>query len=142
MGTDADASQLGSMTRSAELQHLDAFQEFVAGCARRAGLDALRMGRLALAFEEIFVNICHYAYPDTPGPVAVHCRQVDAQLVVEIVDAGQAFDATTLAEPDLDADIESRHIGGLGWFLVRQMVDALDCRREEGQNIVRLTMNP
>jgi len=129
------------MTRSAEVQYLDAFQAFVADCARQFGLDELRMGRLALAFEEIYVNICHYAYADKPGPVTVHCRNVSAQLVVELVDAGQPFDATTLAEPDLDADIESRHIGGLGWFLVRRMVDALDCQRVDDQNIVRLTMN-
>ncbi len=129
------------MTRSAELQHLDAFQEDVADCARGFGLDEVRIGRLALAFEEVFVNICHYAYAGKPGPVAVHCRKVGVQLVVEVVDSGQPFDGTKLAEPDLDADIESRHIGGLGWFLVRRMVDALDCQRVDDQNIVRLTMN-
>lgn len=130
------------MTRSAEVQHLDAFQAFVADFARQFGLDESRIGRLALAFEEIYVNICHYAYPDKPGPVAVHCRIDAGRLVVELQDAGQPFDVNTLAEPDLDADIESRHIGGLGWFLVRRMVDALDCYREDGHNIVRLTMNP
>ena len=47
----------------------------------------------------------------------------------------------SIGEPDLAAAIEDRKIGGLGWFLVRQIADQLDCFRQDGRNVVRLTLN-
>ena len=49
-------------------------------------------------------------------------------------------DAASLAEPDLTAALEERKIGGLGWFLVRQIADRLECFRQEGRNVVRLSL--
>ena len=138
---DGNSLTPGSMLQSAELEKLDALQEHLSVCTRQFGLDSRRTGMLALALEEIFVNICHYAYPDSPGPVTLNCRSVGEQLVVEIVDQGKPFDLALIAEPDLTADIETRKVGGLGWFLVRQVADVLDCYREDGCNIVRLTLN-
>jgi serine/threonine-protein kinase RsbW len=131
----------GSMLQSAELEKLDALQDHLTAHAEQFGLDQRRMGMLAMALEEIFVNICHYAYPDSPGPVALNCRGEGDDFVVEIVDQGQPFDLSEIAEPDLSADIETRKIGGLGWFLVRKVADVLDWYREDGCNIVRLTLH-
>ena len=129
------------MLQSAELEKLDALQEHLTVCARQFGLDQRRTGMLSLALEEIFVNICHYAYPDSPGPVSLNCRSEGEQLVVEIVDQGRPFDLSAVGEPDLCADLETRKIGGLGWFLVRQVADVVDCFRQDGRNVVRLTLN-
>ena len=128
------------MSQSAELDKLEALQACLADSARQFGLDQRRTGLLSLALEEIFVNICHYAYPDSPGPVVLSCRRDGERLVVEIIDRGRPFDPATIAEPDLTADLETRRVGGLGWFLVRQVADSLDCFREDGRNVVRLSL--
>lgn len=141
MSPDGASPEPGAICRSAELENLEALQEHLTAYAREFGLDPRRVGMLTLALEEIFVNICHYAYPQAPGPVTVSCRGEGGDLVVEIADAGQPFDAATLAEPDLTADIETRQVGGLGWFLVRRIADVLDCFRRDGRNIVRLTLH-
>ena len=140
MVPDGDPLPAGSMLQPAELEKLEALQEHLAGCARQFGLEARRAGMLALALEEIFVNICHYAYPDTPGPVVLNCRNDGDRLVVEVVDHGRPFDLSAISEPDLAADIDARPVGGLGWFLVRQVADELDCFRADGRNVVRLTL--
>ena len=140
MVPDGDPLPAGSMLQPAELEKLEALQEHLAGCARQFGLEARRAGMLALALEEIFVNICHYAYPDTPGPVVLNCRGEGDRLVVEVVDHGRPFDLSAISEPDLAADIDARPVGGLGWFLVRQVADELDCFRADGRNVVRLTL--
>lgn len=132
---------LGSMTLAAELANLDALQDFLADCATRFGLEPRRIGMLTMALEEVFVNICDYAYPAGPGPVSLNCRDEGERFVAEVIDEGQAFDLNAVAEPDLDADLESRRIGGLGWFLVRKIADQLDCLRQDGRNIVRLTLH-
>ena len=140
MAPDEDQLPAGSMLQPAELEKLEALQDHLAGCAREFGLEARRAGMLALALEEIFVNICHYAYPDTPGPVVLNCRSDGDRLVVEVVDHGRPFDLSAISEPDLAADIDARPVGGLGWFLVRQVADELECFRADGRNVVRLTL--
>lgn len=133
--------QFEALTLAAELVNLEPLQAHLARCAAAFGLAAKRIGMLAMAFEEVFVNICHYAYPAAPGPVTLICCDKGAQLVVEVIDEGIAFDVASIGEPDLAAGIDERKIGGLGWFLVRQIADQVDCSRHEGRNIVRLTLN-
>ncbi len=133
----------GSIVQSAELEKLDVLQSHLIACAEEFGLDQRRTGMLSMAIEEIFVNICHYAYPDSPGQVVLNCRgeREGKDFVVEIIDQGRPFDVSEISEPDLSADIETRRIGGLGWFLVRKIADVLDCFRDNGSNIVRLTLH-
>ncbi|MBK5914198.1 ATP-binding protein [Rhodocyclus purpureus] len=131
----------GSISLLAELANLEVLQNHLADCATRFGLEPRRIGMLTMALEEVFVNICDYAYPAGPGPVTLNCRDEGEHFVAEVIDEGEAFDLGSVAEPDLDADLETRRIGGLGWFLVRKIADRLDCFRQDGRNIVRLTLN-
>jgi anti-sigma regulatory factor (Ser/Thr protein kinase) len=133
--------ELGAISLTTELSNLEALQEHLAGCATQFGLNPRRIGMLTMALEEVFVNICDYAYLASTGPVLLTCRDEGEHFVAEVIDEGQAFDVASVTEPDLRADIEARRIGGLGWFLVRKIADKLDCFREDGRNIVRLTLN-
>jgi anti-sigma regulatory factor (Ser/Thr protein kinase) len=141
MAAESSHIASGSISLPAELENLDAMRAHLLECARQFGLEPRRTGLLSVALEEIFINICHYAYPQGPGPVYLSCCSEGGRLLVEIVDEGQAFDAAAVAAPDLETDLESRKIGGLGWFIVRQVVDELHCFRESGRNIVRLGLN-
>lgn len=132
---------LGTLSLPAELVNLEAMQDHLAACASAFGLAPKRVGMLTMAFEEIFVNICNYAYPAEPGTVTLTCHDEGAQFVAQIMDEGVAFDVAAIGDPDLEADIDARQIGGLGWFLVRKIADQLDCFREDGRNIVRLALN-
>lgn len=124
-----------------EVSALPEAQAFVEQEAERAGLDPAAAGRLGLASEEVFVNICRYAYPDSaPGWVELVAWTQDGKFHLEIRDAGIPFDGPARAEPDLGATLEERQVGGLGWMLVRKMVDALSYRREDGCNLVTLIM--
>ena len=143
MPPEGNGVKSGTILQSAELEKLDALQDHLAACAEQFGLDQRRTGMLSMAIEEIFVNICHYAYPNAPGQVALNCRgeREGKDFVVEIIDQGRPFNASEISEPDLSADIETRRIGGLGWFLVRKVADVLDCFRDNENNIVRLTLH-
>ena len=58
---------------------------------------------------------------------------------VEIIDDGHAFNPLSDApEPDLDAGIEDRPIGGLGIHLMRVMMDDVHYRREQNKNHLTL----
>ena len=60
--------------------------------------------------------------------------------VVVIVDNSTAFDLSQAPEStNIEASLENRPLGGLGLFLVHQMMDSVGYRRVEGCNIVTLT---
>ena len=125
----------------ASLDRLPEAQSFVVREAERAGLDRRSMGRLELAFEEVFVNVCHYASPaGSSGGIEVRTSTDAGRFVVDVLDDGRPFDPQTLATPDLTLPLEARAVGGLGWFLTRQMVTELHCGSEQGRNLVSLIM--
>ncbi|WP_373068421.1 ATP-binding protein [Gemmatimonas sp.] len=81
---------------------------------------------IVLAVDEVCANLVEHATDGlTPGPtrVSVRRRGMDAIIVVE--DRGHPFDPADAPAPDLVSDWIDRPIGGLGWFLVKQMVDDL-----------------
>jgi serine/threonine-protein kinase RsbW len=54
-------------------------------------------------------------------------------------DWGAAFDPEAVSVPDVDAPLEQRSLGGLGLFLVRQLVDDLRFEfDEERGNLVTM----
>jgi anti-sigma regulatory factor (Ser/Thr protein kinase) len=57
---------------------------------------------------------------------------------VQIEDAAPPFDPLSLPEPDLTVDLEERQVGGLGIFLIRQVMDEIVYRHENGKNILVL----
>ena len=44
-------------------------------------------------------------------------------------------------EADITLDVEDRPIGGLGIFLVRNIMDSVFYKREDGKNILTMTKN-
>jgi anti-sigma regulatory factor (Ser/Thr protein kinase) len=58
--------------------------------------------------------------------------------VIQVTDSAPAFDPLSLPDPELDGDIEDRKIGGLGIYLVRQVMDTISYRYENGKNILTL----
>ena len=91
-----------------------------------------------LALEEAVSNVMLYAYPGGSGQVLVECNKSD-KLVFTITDSGVPFDPTQQAEPDVTQSFEERPIGGLGIFLVRQIMDDVRYERKDNKNILTLT---
>ena len=126
----------------AVLDSLHPLTDFVASCARRQGAAETRIREIELVLEELLVNIFNYAYPDRPGDVEIVCSLDDAgRLLVEIADEGIPFNILSWSDPDLDAGIEERKIGGLGVFFVKQLVQEIRYRRDDGKNILTLTID-
>lgn len=91
---------------------------------------------LRLVGEEVLTNIVKYA--ETGAPVEVEIQASTDEIVLEFRDRGRAFDPLAAEEPDLEASVEERALGGLGIYLVRELMDDVAYRREEGTNILRV----
>ncbi len=96
--------------------------------------------QVRLVLEEIMMNVISYGSDGAAIPnVRLHLAQQGAALSMEIADDGVAFDPLQAPAPDLDADIDDRPIGGLGVFLVRELMDSVAYRREAGWNRLSVT---
>jgi anti-sigma regulatory factor (Ser/Thr protein kinase) len=81
---------------------------------------------MRLVIEEIATNIVKYSYDQhQAGVIQLHCSHDGGVLRVIIRDHGHPFDPRDFPDPDLGDDLETREIGGLGLFLVRESADAL-----------------
>ena len=93
-----------------------------------------------LSLDELLTNTISYGY-DSPGPHEIAITLVgDARSVtVTVTDDAVAFDPTQAGEPDLDAELDDRPIGGLGIHIVRVMMDDIVYRHVDGHNQLILT---
>jgi len=95
-----------------------------------------------LALDEILTNTISYGYDDDePHRIEIIVSLEAEALVIVIADDSAAFDLSNAPTPDIGASLEERPLGGLGLFLVHQMMDSVEYRREEGRNIVTLKKN-
>ncbi len=95
-----------------------------------------------LSIDEILTNTISYGYDDDdPHRIEITVRLEGEKLVVVIVDDSRTFDPSQMRDPDIEASIEDRAVGGLGLFLVQQMMDSVEYQRRDGCNVVTLTKN-
>lgn len=113
--------------------------EFVDTVAEEVGLDMSLTMSLNLAIEEAVVNVMDYAYPEGQrGDVDIEVTADQQWLTFVISDTGIAFDPTAKEDVDTTLSAEERPIGGLGIFLVRQLMDVIDYKREGNKNVLTL----
>ena len=100
--------------------------------------------QVAIAVEELFVNVAHYAYPeateDNPGNVLIR-RTYSTNpntISIDIIDSGIPFDPTAKADPAKPTSVEDVPIGGLGIFMVKKTMDEMLYVRESGTNVVTI----
>lgn len=89
-----------------------------------------------LSAEEIFTNIARYAYSDSQGDVLVDIEFYPEKeaLQINFKDSGVPFDPTKWEMPDISQGFKERKIGGLGIFMVRNMMDEMQYFYENGSN--------
>lgn len=112
---------------------------FIDTFAEEAALDMSFTMSLNLALEEAVVNVMTYAYPEgTTGYVDIDIKTDGEQFTCILSDSGTPFDPTQTPDADTTLSAEERPIGGLGIFLVRQIMDDVQYHYADGQNILTL----
>lgn len=98
--------------------------EFVGGAAEAAGLDEGAVYAVQMAVDEACTNIIKHAYGgEGRGDIECTCRVSGDGLTVVLRDHGRAFDPDSVPEPDLEASLEEREIGGLGLYFINKLMD-------------------
>ena len=94
---------------------------------------------ISVALEEMFVNIAHYAYPDSQGKATVGVSFDGDDVSISLRDNGISFDPLAKEDPDISAKAEDRQIGGLGIFMVKNSMDNCFYERRGNENYFVMT---
>ena len=137
-GREGETALPASRIFPAEEKLLPQVTAFALEAAEAAGLAPARWPHLELAAEEVFINICRYAYKEPPGEVSLRLEEEGGLLWLTFIDRGLPFDPLDQAAPDLATEVEERPVGGLGLFLTMRLMTELSYRRAEGLNILKL----
>ncbi len=125
-----------------EISELNRLAEFIELLGEERGFDMALVMNLNLALEEVVSNIILYAYPEKMGKeISIKCTDVDNSLIFIISDNGEQFDPTQMKDADITLSAEEREIGGLGIFLVRNIMDDMKYERVENKNILTIKKN-
>ena len=123
----------------AELDNLFAFLEPI---CEGEGRTPKMVAQMMLVCEEVFVNICHYGFPDGQPrlPVDIEAAVDERAGCLHLVfsDQGIAYDPLSHNAKKVDPTDEQRK-GGLGILLMRKYMDDLRYTRADGRNILRMT---
>ncbi|MDD1684425.1 MAG: ATP-binding protein [Methanoregula sp.] len=104
----------------------------------RSGFSSEDILDTQLAVEEVISNTINHGYRGPSGNIDISFRITSSSTEIDIADTAPPFDPLSLPEPDLSGDVSDRKIGGLGVFLVRQVMDDVRYRREGKKNILTL----
>jgi len=95
---------------------------------------------LALALEECGSNVVNHALGrDARQKFQVVIEHTARAVTIELRDRGPEFDPTQACVAQPAAGEHDQQHGGLGIQLVRRYMDEIRYRRENGENVLRLT---
>jgi len=129
---------MSEITLPAKTENLIAVNDFVTAELEAYSCPMNILMEIELAVEEIFVNIANYAYQTGEGFVTVRCRidQEPLQAIIQFMDSGVPYDPLARSDPDTTLPAEERELGGLGVMLVKKLMDSVDYKFKDGNNIL------
>jgi anti-sigma regulatory factor (Ser/Thr protein kinase) len=126
------------LTLPAELASLAPFTEFVRAGSRLAAIAESDAAKLDLIIEELVVNVARYAYPDGQSGMTAVGYAVDGPgtIFVRVSDEGAEYNPLERDPPDFTRGLADREIGGLGIYLIKELVGSLEYARDGGRNVL------
>lgn len=112
--------------------------EFVDDACEQAAIDPAMRFDLQLAVEEACMNVIEHAYGGKGGEFTVCIELLGPDAQITVTDHGRPFDPAEVALPNLDLPLEERPIGGLGIFLMQQLMDEVEFDFSANGNQLRM----
>ena len=128
-----------------DIQNLPLLYDFIESFLSK--VDAITQGHppqdlnyeIQLAIEEWYVNIVKHGFRgESHGHVHVQLHYEDGWITIRIIDDGPAFDPHTIPSIEKSNDPQQVKIGGLGFHLIRNVMNSTSYDREAGKNILTM----
>ena len=126
------------MEFKANTEELDNVIIYLDNYLNKYNLSKKLIQKMELVIEELFVNICNYAYKDGNGYFKMTLSYIGDNLKIILEDEGVEFNPLDARKPDTSLSAEDRNIGGLGILLVKKNMDNIEYSRKDNKNILVL----
>ena len=99
--------------------------------------------KIDVVIDELFSNIARYAYPNGKGDVKIETayNKADRTFSIAFIDGGTPYNPLKKDDPDISLSAEEREVGGLGIFMVKNMVDEITYNYKCNKNILTVIKN-
>lgn len=123
-----------------EMSEMNKVHDFVDNLCMDLNLNSELTMSLNLAVEEIVANVIMYAYENSKNKKIDIAKEIDenGNVIFTIIDSGIPFDPIEKSDPDINMPAEDRPIGGLGIFIVKQIMDEVKYFRVKNLNILKM----
>lgn len=122
-------------TIPADMSGLKEILDGIAILLEEQGFPFESISDVQLATDEAVTNAILHGYDGKEGEVHVIIEADDKEVVVIVEDSAPEFDPVSFVSRDVSLDGDDRPIGGLGLILIRNVMDEVMYRREDGKNI-------
>lgn len=122
-----------------DISEISKLNDFIEEIGNEFSLTPDVVFNLTLVLEEAVVNVINYAYPkEEHESIYLSAKMHDGSIVLVLTDTGKEFDPTQAPDADVTLSADDRQIGGLGIFLIRQIMNEVKYERIEGKNVLTL----
>jgi serine/threonine-protein kinase RsbW len=123
-----------------ETQNLAMIRDFVELAVRRTPIGGPDIEKLKLAVDEACANVMEHAYgKDATKELTVRVSYDQAEVAVEVIDSGPAYDPTQFIPRELTDLQAMKRDGGMGIRLMKMATDDLVWSSDgQGHNCLRL----
>ncbi len=119
------------------LSEIERLARIVEEFGERHQIEFRSVYNMNLALEEVVTNVISYGYDDgAEHEIITRLLLHEGEWTAEVEDDGKPFNPLEAPEPDTAQSLEERRIGGLGIHLVRNLMDQLEYRRNQGKNLL------
>ena len=109
--------------------NLELVREFVGRVARRCGFRERDIDDIALAVDEACANVLEHGARRRPRQIDVRIRDSKDRLAIVVINRGARIPAERMSPAEARKRVSKRVPGGLGLFLIRQLMDEVELER-------------
>jgi serine/threonine-protein kinase RsbW len=122
-----------------QIGELEKVNKFIEEIGDELGLGMELRMNLNLVMEEMVSNVIFYAYPkgvEAEIELVAECDGKELSFVLS--DNGKEFDPTLKEDLNLDINPSEREIGGMGIYIVKNIMNKVSYKRLEGKNLLTM----
>jgi serine/threonine-protein kinase RsbW len=122
-----------------QIGELEKVNKFIEEIGDELGLGMELRMNLNLVMEEMVSNVIFYAYPkgvEAEIELVAECDGKELSFVLS--DSGKEFDPTLKEDLNLDINPSEREIGGMGIYIVKNIMNKVSYKRLEGKNLLTM----
>ena len=122
-----------------QVGELERVNQFIEEIGEELGLDMELQMNLNLVMEEMVSNVIFYAYPqEKEATIELLAESDGKELTFVLSDRGKEFDPTMKEDADPNVNPMDRDIGGMGIYIVKNIMNEVTYQRLEGKNLLTM----